>query len=171
MGDQFTLGRDFAFAAERELVAHQLIRAALVHDEHDHVGHGAADLKTDAAAFDAHVPRRRPLTVGHTAGHDAFSILRADNERALFKVGHDHDAVRLLEQILRNALVGRGHNFGHDVRRFVDPPRGAFFGRMDESRQSHKSYQYSHQTLLTGFRDPRGGLQSEGQLTLLTEYD
>ena len=66
-----------------------------VHHQHEHVGLCAADLETEATAFHADGSGRGPAdAVFLAAGHESFSVFRADDERAFFQSRHDHDALR-----------------------------------------------------------------------------
>ena len=75
----------------------------------------AADLKANAAAFDANRGGRRPArTALLTAGQIPLSVLAADYEGPRLERWHNDDAVRLLKQILRNPLVGCCHHLRED---------------------------------------------------------
>ena len=113
------------------------------HDQHDHVGGRPADLKAHAPALDTHGSRRGPAAAGAVSARDvALSVLAADDECSRLQLRDDHDAVGLLEQLRRNALVRRAHDLGQHGRCFVQAPGrlvvlGAH-GRKREYRRDHR---------------------------------
>jgi hypothetical protein len=108
---------DRALRAKGEFALQQLLRAALSHDQHDQVGRRPADLEPDAAAFDANGTGSRPARAALVATRQVpFPVLSAKDERGRLEIRNDHDAMRLLEQILGNALVRRRHDLGEHGR-------------------------------------------------------
>jgi hypothetical protein len=73
--------------------------------EHHHFGLAAADLKPEAAAFHLDRGGRGPACP-LTARDEPTTVLAADAQGRALQRRHDDDAVRLLDQVLRDALFG-----------------------------------------------------------------
>src|SRR5262249_59276764 len=69
-----------------------------------------ADMQAEAAAADGKVRRRPPRALRAPATDQPFTVLTADDEAAFFDRGKNGDALRAVEQLLRNSLVRSGHN-------------------------------------------------------------
>ena len=79
-------------------------------------------LEPDASALDADRCRRRPPgSLLAPARHVPDPVLPADDEGGGLEVRDNHDAMRLIEQVLRNPLVGRRHRLREHRRRVVQP--------------------------------------------------
>src|SRR5581483_3754207 len=156
-GAAYGSGGNGAFGAERELAGQQFLSSAFAHDQHDEVGCGAADLKADAAAFDADGGGRRPAGSGPAAARDiAFAELAADDEGSGLEGGNNYDAVGIRQHVLRDALVGRRHNFGEHGRGLVEPfGRFVVLGQQGRDRQSSRQY-HSHKSPFRSAGDPGG---------------
>jgi hypothetical protein len=103
--------RNRTFSAQRELARQQFVRSPRIHHQHDQIRRGASDLKANTPAFDAHRGWRgptRPALV--STGEVSLSILAANDEGAGLKFRHNHDAMGVLQQFLRNTLIRRSHN-------------------------------------------------------------
>ena len=62
-----------------------MLHAAVVHYEEDNVGFGSANLKADAAAFDAHRSGSAPTGTALAAAYrEPAAIFRAEDESGLF---------------------------------------------------------------------------------------
>ena len=124
-------GRHRTFGAQSELTGEQFVLSALIHHQQDQVRHRAANLKANAAALDTDRGGRRPaFAILVTAGQVPFSVFAADDESRRLETWHNDDAVRLVEQILRNSLVGCRHYLRKDRRSLAQP-----FGRLLVDRQ------------------------------------
>ena len=89
--------RNGGFGAQRDLIFQQTALALLIHDQHDDIGVGNAELKAEAAAFHPD-GRRRPKACMILAAHRVPSAeFRADAECRLLHPGYDDDAVCLLQ--------------------------------------------------------------------------
>src|SRR5690348_11835836 len=107
-------------AAHSELVAGELVHAALVHDQHDDVGFTGADLKADASAFNSNEGRRAPAVAG-TAGHYTFSVLSSNYKAGALEIWNDGNTLSLVQEVRRNAFVFRSHDVTEDIRGLRDP--------------------------------------------------
>ena len=107
---------DRCIGSQSEFAREQFLRARLAVHQHDDIGLRSADLESDAAAFDANRSRSGPAHPTLLAAkHKALAILGADDERALLQAGNKNHALSFLQQVLRNAFVGSGHNLGEHV--------------------------------------------------------
>jgi hypothetical protein len=71
----------------------------------------AASFHCHASAVDADgAGRRPPSSAGVPAGHVPFPVFPAHDERDGLEVRNNHDAMRRLEEVLRNPLIRRRHN-------------------------------------------------------------
>ena len=91
-------------------IAQKPLRPGLVHDQHHDVGLLTADLEADAPAFHTNRGRRAPCS-RFAAGREPLTELGADDESALFQPGHDDHAIGFIEQVLRDAFIGRRQDF------------------------------------------------------------
>src|SRR5215472_9735913 len=99
--------------AELDLRAQDGIGATAVHDQEDEVGGLAADLQTDAGAFEGHHRGGAPWSVemlAAAAGHGSAAVAAATNECSLQHRGIDDDAESLVDQVLGN-VVRNIHDF------------------------------------------------------------
>jgi hypothetical protein len=106
---------DWGIGPEREFARKKLLGSALIHYKHDHVRFRASDLETEAASLDPNCGWRRPTTPRTPpTTYEASTELAAYDKGALFQAGHNDYTLRLFEQLLRYALVWRGHDFAQD---------------------------------------------------------
>src|SRR6202030_2569443 len=102
--------------AELHFALENGVGSAIVHDQKDEISGLAADLKSDAAAFQGHHRRSAPRAgevLARAASHGATAIAATDNESG-FQDGRVHDhAFGFVEQILRD-VVGNIENFFED---------------------------------------------------------
>src|SRR4029450_1143779 len=102
--------------ANRELAGTQFLHTALIHHQHHYVGRRDADLKSNAAAFDADGGGRTPSgPASRAAETDPSPVLSADPEGSLFEIGYENDTVRLFQEVLRNRAVWRSHDFAEEA--------------------------------------------------------
>src|SRR5262249_54011249 len=102
-------------AAEFHLAGEDAAGGALAHEEQYKIGGLAAELKTEAAAFEGHhcgsAPRAAHV-LSAAAGHDAAAIAGADNEGSLQDRREHDDTIGLVDHALRN-VVRNIHNLFH----------------------------------------------------------
>src|ERR1035437_5853126 len=71
----------------------------------------AANLEGNAPTLDPDGGRSGPSWAAFvSAGQVSFPIFPAEHERRCLKVRHNHDAVSVFEQFLRNALIRSRHD-------------------------------------------------------------
>src|SRR6185369_11313200 len=93
-------GRYRGVRAERELAREQLFHAALIHDEHDYIRLGSADLQAEAAAFYANAGGSGPADVAFTPARSVTTaIFATDDKRSFLHSGNDDDAFRLVQEV------------------------------------------------------------------------
>ena len=83
----------------------------LVHDQHDNISVRPANLETKASAFQTHRCWRAPSRMMPAAHDVSLSILSADYESSLLHARYNRNTIRFTQQILRDTLIGRVHNF------------------------------------------------------------
>ena len=109
-------------SADRELVGQEVPHSAIIHHEQNNICLRSANLKPDTSAFNPHRGRGAPARATAPAAHrEPAAILRAEDESGLFHARHDNDAVRFVEQILRDALIGSPHHIGQRFGRSIQP--------------------------------------------------
>jgi diguanylate cyclase (GGDEF)-like protein len=80
--------RRAGIGADRKLTGAEPFHAALIHDQHHHIGGRDADLKAEAAAFDAYSSGRTPsVATGGAANGETAAVLSANAQGRLFEVG------------------------------------------------------------------------------------
>jgi len=98
--------------AERELARAKFRRALLVHHQQHDVGRAAADLKTDAAAFQTDGGRPAPARFrARAAGDHALAVFAAHQQAQLLDPRNQRYAVCPAQQVLGNRMVGCAHDF------------------------------------------------------------
>src|SRR5262249_41205435 len=102
------------------------IHTRFVHDQQNEINRLSPNLQAKAAAANGKVGGRPPGALRSPTTDQSFAVLPADDEAAFFDRRKNRDTMRAVEQFLRNALIGSGHNFleggGGLLRAF------AFFG-------------------------------------------
>src|SRR5262245_57784083 len=96
--------------ADLEFVLQQTVNPRFVHNQQNEVNRLPADLQAEASAADGKVRWRPPRALRAPATDQPFTVLTADDEAAFFDRGKNGDALRAVEQLLRNSLVRSGHN-------------------------------------------------------------
>src|SRR5262245_13291751 len=99
-----------SFAANLELVGKQVVHALLVHDHQHQVDAFGPDLRTPASTGHGEKRRSAPA-VSSAAGSNALAVLGAEDEAAFYQIGDDSNALRAIDHLFRDALVGRIHDF------------------------------------------------------------
>src|SRR5262249_10658397 len=135
--------RDRGIGAYCELVAQQLIHAFAVHHQHHQVDLFETQLQAKAPTLDGYEGWSRPVGLASAAKHDAFAIGAAQAEAAFGYAGHYSHARGLIEQVLRNPLVRRGHYLAEDRVGPCDPIVLALFacaqsGRWDKRQEQEE---------------------------------
>jgi hypothetical protein len=131
-------GCDAGFTAESELVFRETAHAAFVHNHHHQVRVGRANLEPETTTFHADGFRGSPSAASFAADGVTFTKLPADYKAGLFQSRNDDDAVRFLKQILRNALIGSGHDFVKYLGRIRQPLRRCILGINERCRRQQR---------------------------------
>ena len=79
-----------------------------------------ADLQSPVSASDRKERRRAPSVFGSAGGY-ASAVLRAKHQAALDHVRHDGNALCVLQHLLRNAIIRRGHDLVQHQGCIVEP--------------------------------------------------
>ena len=87
--------------------------------DEDEVGGLAAGLEAETRSGQLNEGGRAPTMAGAT-GHDALTILSADNEGSFFEARYDGNACRLGGDALRDSFVGGTHEFVKDLMGGLD---------------------------------------------------
>ena len=99
-----------------------MLHSAIVHHEQNNIRLRSANLKPETPTFRPHRSRGAPAcAIVATAYRESAAFLRAENESGLFHARNDHDAMRLIDQILGDAFIGSPHHVGQRVGRSVQP--------------------------------------------------
>src|SRR5215475_8782576 len=103
-------GRDGGAGADFEFIIQQTFNTGFIHDQQNEIYGLSADLQSEAAAADGEVGGRPPRAFRTAATYQPLAKLPAEDEAPLFDRRKDRDALRLVEQFLRNPLVRGSHN-------------------------------------------------------------
>src|SRR5579862_2268896 len=115
-----------------------MLHSALVHYEQNNIRLRSANLESHTAPFNPHGRRCTPTRAAVPAAYrESPAVLRAEDESGLFHARYDHHAMRLVEQILRNALVSGPHHVVQRVGRSVQPIIDLGFSFRRESGGTH----------------------------------
>ena len=99
-----------------------MVHAILIHDQHDQIDGLASELKTPASSRNGYRRWRTPpisITVRSPARSNSFSVPTAKTYGDVHHRRNHDDAVCIGQDLGRNALVGRTHNFVEDVSRIM----------------------------------------------------
>jgi hypothetical protein len=108
------IGADLEFAGE------QVLHAAIALNDHDQINAFNANLKSPVDAGDAEECWSAP-TIRSAASRHAAAAFSAEYETAFDHVGHDGNALGVIEYFFRDASVGRGHDLVKDFAGMRQP--------------------------------------------------
>src|SRR5665213_4634000 len=94
--------------------------SAVVHDQQDDIRFRSTNLKTETTTFHADSGGGAPTrAIVLPARGETTTIFRADNKPGLLHPRHDDHAMGLIEQILRDTLIGSMHHIDDRIGRGV----------------------------------------------------
>ena len=110
--------RNRSIRSKFELVAKQAMQSVIIHKQHNEIGGRAANLVSHASSLDGEEHRSAP-SVRRAAGDDSATVATAKDEGELLISRDNGNAFRRIQQIVRDALIGRIHNLLEDLGRLL----------------------------------------------------